>query len=110
MPDCSVPTRETFRCRVDLSPVRGHCAVGGSAGMMELQKTMGPQMISSTVPDARHRIEGFGVLPTGLPSCFDPALPIFLLLSFGVGTFFMWGCILEVCNLILHGLTIKRLS
>lgn len=52
----------------------GHYAVDGSAGEMELQRTMGAQKISLRVPHARHRIERFGVLPTGLPSCFDLAV------------------------------------
>lgn len=108
MPDCSVLTKENFTHRIDMIQMRGHCAVVGRAGEMELQKIMGAQMISSTVPDASHRSEGFGVLPTGLPPLFVLVLAIFFF-SFGVGTWVMCGCTLEVHNLILYGLTVKRL-
>lgn len=82
--------------------MRGHYATGGSAEEMELQKAM----ISLRVPDVRHRIEGFGVLLTGLLaliwlflcSCYSPLQWERLL------------CTLEACNLILHGLTVERLS
>lgn len=40
--------------RIDLTQMRGHYVVGGTAGETDLQKTMGSQITSLRVPDARH--------------------------------------------------------
>lgn len=82
----------------------GHYAVDGSAGEMELQRAMGAQKTSLRVPHARQKLKDLVFYLLGF---LRALIWLFLLFSFGVGTFIMCCCTLDGRNLTLHGLTVR---